>query len=241
MIQAEIKNLSKKYGDFEALKEADLIINKGEILAILGPSGCGKTTMLKLISGLEIPDSGEIVVENELVYSKEKGIYKSADKRNLAMVFQNYAIWPHKNVFENIAYPLKIKKLKKSAINEKVESIMNLVKLDGKEKRYSYQLSGGEKQRVALARALVMKPRLLLLDEPFSNLDAKLRDEMKEELKRIRAELDLTVIHVTHDQKEARDIADKLAVMNKGHILQVGSPEEVYENPKDDFIADFIM
>ncbi len=240
MIQANISNLSKKFSNVLAVNNLTLSVNKDEILAIVGPSGCGKTTLLKIISGLESADSGDIEIKGDIVFSKEKNIFITPEKRDIALVFQNYAIWPHKTVFQNISYPLQMKKLKKRDIERKVSEIISLVKLTGKEKRYPYELSGGEKQRVALARALVMTPKLLLLDEPFSNLDAKLRGEMQDEIKRIRDELGLTIIHVTHDQNEAMGLSDRIAVMNKGEILQIDSPKELYEHPKTSFVSNFI-
>ncbi len=240
MIQAKFCNLSKSYGEVHAVKNLDLNIYKDEILAIVGPSGCGKTTLLQLISGLEKPDSGSIIIKNEVVFDEKSGVFKTPEKRNIALVFQNYAVWPHKTVFQNVSYPLKIKKIDPPTLNKKVEEILSLVKLSGKEGRYPHELSGGEKQRVALARALVMSPKLLLLDEPFSNLDANLREEMQFEIKRIREELGLTIIHVTHDQNEAMGLANRIAVMNKGEIIQIDSPKEIYENPNTDFVANFI-
>ncbi len=240
MTQANINNLTKKYGGTVAVKDLSLSILKNEILAVVGPSGCGKTTLLKVISGLEEAQRGEISILGNLVYSADKKIFVAPENRDIALVFQNYAIWPHKTVFENIAYPLKIKKFKKDNIKNRVDYIINLVKLNGKQRRYPYELSGGEKQRVALARALVMNPKLLLLDEPFSNLDAKLRTEMQYEIKRIRDELGLTIIHVTHDQNEAMGLSDRIAVMNKGQIIQIDTPRNIYENPKTKFVSNFI-
>ncbi len=240
MNKATINGLSKKYGETEAVINLTLSIYSDEILAIVGPSGCGKTTLLKMISGLEAPTSGEILIDGDVVYSSEKGICLVPEKRNIALVFQNYAIWPHMTVFDNIAYPLKVKRVDKVTIQKSVEEIVELVKLSGKETRYPHELSGGEKQRVALARALVMRPKILLLDEPFSNLDAKLRMNMQYEIKRIRRELGLTIVHVTHDQSEAMGLADRIAVMNKGQIVQIASPKDVYERPETLFVSQFI-
>jgi len=217
-----------------------LDIYAGEILAVLGPSGCGKTTLLQMIAGLERPDEGSVIIGNQIVSSIKENIFFSPDKRQIALVFQNYALWPHYDVFGNVAYPLRIKRIKKIELQKEVERALSLVQLNGMENRYPHELSGGEQQRVALARALVMKPRLLLLDEPLSNLDAKLREEMQYEIKRIQRETGLTIVHVTHDQYEAMGIADRIAVMNQGKLVQVGTPKKVYDNPKTEFVAEFI-
>lgn len=240
MIQAHLKGITKDFGGLRAVDSLNLDINKGEILAILGPSGCGKSTLLQLIAGLERPNKGYIRISGETVFSNNENIFISPNKRQIALVFQNYALWPHFNVFENIAYPLKIKKFNKKQIKEDVMKAISLVKLDKKENRYPYELSGGEQQRVALARALVMEPKLLLLDESLSNLDAKLKEEMICEIKRIQKEMGLTIVHVTHDQNEAMSIADRIAIMNKGKLVQIGKPREIYNNPKTKFIASFI-
>ncbi|MCK4258628.1 MAG: ABC transporter ATP-binding protein [Halanaerobiales bacterium] len=209
-------------------------------MAILGPSGCGKTTLLQMIAGLERPDEGSITIAGETVSEAKENIFLQPEKRQIALVFQNYALWPHYNVFENVAYPLRIRRIKKDKIKKRVAEILTLVKLNGMEKRYPFELSGGEQQRVALARALVMKPRLLLLDEPLSNLDAKLKEEMHYEIKRIQKEVGLTIVHVTHDQYEAMGIADRIVVMNHGKIIQEGRPKEVYDHPQTEFVANFI-
>lgn len=193
-----------------------------------------------MIAGLEKADAGEIIIDNQLVYSHKRNIFLSPDKRKISLVFQNYALWPHYNIFDNIAYPLKIRKEKKDIIKKKVRSVLALVKLSDTEERYPAELSGGEQQRVALARALVMEPKLLLLDEPLSNLDAKLREKMQYEIKRIQQKMNLSIIHVTHDQDEAMGIADRIAVMKEGEIIQKGTPEEVYRRPSNQFVASFI-
>ncbi|MBE9391309.1 ABC transporter ATP-binding protein [Fervidicoccus fontis] len=235
MVKVELKELKKTYEKSKviAVDNLNLTINEGEFFTLLGPSGCGKTTTLRLIAGFEIPDEGKIFFGDEDV------TYKKPYERGTAMVFQNYALWPHMTVFENVAYGLKVRKVSKEEINKRVTEVLELVKLKGMEKRYPNQLSGGQQQRVALARALVIKPRLLLLDEPLSNLDAKLRVEMREEIKRIQRELKITTIYVTHDQEEAMSISDRLAVMDAGKVLQVGTPEEVYFSPKNIFVASF--
>ncbi|PIE03812.1 MAG: polyamine ABC transporter ATP-binding protein [Acidobacteria bacterium] len=240
MIRLKIDNLTKSYDQTVALNRLSLSVIADEILAIVGPSGCGKTTLLKMISGLEQPDSGVVTIGQQVVYNGATGAFTAPENRNMALVFQNYAVWPHKTVFQNIAYPLQVKKYSKGDVQKRVSEIVELVKLEGKEDRYPHALSGGEKQRVALARALVMSPDVLLLDEPFSNLDAKLRTEMQYEIKRIRKELGLTIIHVTHDQSEAMGLSDRIAVMNKGKIIQVDRPRQIYRAPKTTFVANFI-
>ncbi len=237
---AKISNLTKKFNSVTAIKSINFEVEEGKILAILGPSGCGKSTLLQLIAGLEEPDQGQISINNKIVYSKRKNIFISPDKREIALVFQNYALWPHYNVFDNVAYPLKVRKEKKSVIKDKVRSILSLVKLEDAEVRYPNELSGGEQQRVALARALIMEPKILLLDEPFSNLDAKLKEEMQYEIKGIQQKMGLTILHVTHDQNEAMSIADKIIIMREGEIVQKGDSEEIYCNPCNQFVANFI-
>ncbi|TCO78654.1 ABC transporter ATP-binding protein [Marinisporobacter balticus] len=240
IIQAQIRGLVKKYGKVVAINGLDLDINKGEMLSIVGPSGCGKSTLLSCIAGLEKPNDGEIAIDDELVFSTDRNCFKSPDKRQIGFVFQNYALWPHKSVFENVAYPLRIRKKCKYLIKNEVERALSIVRLLGKERQYPYELSGGQQQRVALARALIMKPKLLLLDEPLSNLDAKLREDMQYEIKRIQKDMEITIIHVTHDQYEAMGISDRIAVMNRGKLIQVGTPKELYEHPKTEFVAKFI-
>jgi len=234
MVKVTLKNLTKKYGKVIAVDDISLEIKDGELFTFLGPSGCGKTTTLRLIAGFEMPDKGQILFNDTDV------TYKKPYERNTAMVFQNYALWPHMTVYENIAYGLKVRKYPKEEIKRKVKDALELVKLEGLENRYPNQLSGGQQQRVALARALVVEPDVLLLDEPLSNLDAKLRIEMREEIKRIQKNLKITAIYVTHDQEEAMSMSDRLAVMNKGKVLQVGTPEEIYFYPKNLFVATFI-
>ncbi len=239
-IQLSINNLSKNYGANAAVKSIDISVHQGEFLTIVGPSGCGKSTLLKSVAGLETPDTGEIILDNRVIFSAADKIAVPPEKREVAMVFQNYALWPHFNIYKNIAYPLVVRKIPKSIIREKVTKHLQLVRLTDKEKRYPHELSGGEQQRVALARALIMSPKLLLLDEPLSNLDAKLREIMQAELKRIHTTLGLTIIHVTHDQAEAMELADRMVVINKGQIAQSGSPQDIYRQPLSCFIADFI-
>ena len=240
MLICNVNNLSKTYEDKKVLDSVNFRLLDNEILVFLGPSGCGKTTLLNIIAGIEKPDKGEIFILNNLVYSSYEGIYVPANKRGVGLVFQNYALWPHYNVFENIAYPLKIMKKSKSDIKTEVEESIKLVNLIGKEKSYPSKLSGGEQQRVALARALVMKPKLLLLDEPLSHLDAKLNEKMRYEIKKLNSETGISMIYVTHDQREAMDVGDRIILMNKGHVEQSDKPEVIYKNPKNEFVAKFI-
>ncbi|MEM0027557.1 MAG: ABC transporter ATP-binding protein [Ignisphaera sp.] len=230
----EILGVSKRFGNTIALDNVTLHIDKGELFAILGPSGCGKTTLLRIVAGLEVPDTGRIVVNGVDI------TFEEPQNRKAVMVFQNWALWPHMTVFDNIAYGLKIKGMPKDEIAKRVKWALELVKLEGLEKRYPHQLSGGQQQRVALARAIVVEPEILLLDEPLSNLDARLRIDMREELRNLIKKLGITAIYVTHDQEEAMAIADRMAVMNKGKVMQIGTPTEIYNNPKNVFVATFI-
>ncbi|NJE41789.1 ABC transporter ATP-binding protein [Thermococcus sp. GR6] len=234
MVDVKLENIVKTFGETVALKGIDLHIKAGELFTLLGPSGCGKSTTLRIIAGLDFPDSGTIH------FGDEEVTYLPSSKRGAVLVFQNYALWPHMTVFDNVAYGLKLKKLPKEEIRKKVMWALELVKLSGFEDRYPTQLSGGQQQRVAIARALVVEPKVLLLDEPLSNLDAKLRLEMRSEIRRIQRELGITVIYVTHDQEEAMAISDRIAVMNVGTVEQVGTPKEIYESPKTEFVASFM-
>lgn len=240
MSLAQATNLHKRFGKTVALEEFNLSANTGEILVLLGPSGCGKTTLLRSIAGLERPDSGEILLGNELVFSEKRGICTPPHLRRIGMVFQNYALWPHLTVLRNVSYPLKIRRIPRATIRRKVGEMLSLVQLDGLERRYPHELSGGQQQRVALARALIMDPRLLLLDEPLSSLDAKLREEMREELKRVHGKTGLTMLYVTHDQTEAMALADRIGVMESGRLIQLDQPSEIYEHPQTEFVARFI-
>ncbi|NJE85788.1 ABC transporter ATP-binding protein [Thermococcus sp. CX2] len=234
MVEVKLENIVKTFGDTVALKGINLDIKHGELFTLLGPSGCGKSTTLRIIAGLDFPDSGTIWFDDQDV------TYMSSSERGAVLVFQNYALWPHMTVFDNVAYGLKIKKLPKDEIERKVKWALELVKLSGFEDRYPTQLSGGQQQRVAIARALVVEPKILLLDEPLSNLDAKLRLEMRSEIRRIQRELGITVLYVTHDQEEAMAISDRIAVMNVGTVEQVGTPKEIYESPRTEFVASFM-
>ncbi|MFW5986246.1 MAG: ABC transporter ATP-binding protein [Halanaerobiales bacterium] len=240
MAEVIIKNLNKSFDEVEVIKNISIEIRDGEFLSFLGPSGCGKTTMLRMVAGFEDPTSGDIYIGKRLVSSVEQNISLSPENRNISMVFQNYAVWPHMNVFKNVGYPLKVQGLKKKAIKEKVERVLELVKMEELGERYPSQLSGGQQQRVALARALIMDPDVMLLDEPLSNLDAKLREEMRFEIKEIHKKLDLTIIYVTHDQTEAMAMSDRILLLHEGRIQQIGSPRDLYNNPSNKFAADFI-
>ncbi|HKU45485.1 MAG TPA: ABC transporter ATP-binding protein [Burkholderiales bacterium] len=223
-----------------AAHEVSFEVPQGKLFTLLGPSGCGKTTTLRSIAGLERPVSGEIKVGGDTIYSSARGIFIPPNRRGLGMVFQSYAIWPHMTVFDNAAFPLQVSKRKIKDIKERVHRVLKVVALDEMADREATKLSGGQQQRLALARALVMEPPLLLLDEPLSNLDAKLRERMRFELKRLQRELRITTVYVTHDQSEALALSHSIAVMNGGRIEQLGAPREVYERPRNQFVADFI-
>jgi len=230
----ELIDVVKKFDEQKAVNNISVKINKGEFLTLLGPSGCGKTTTLRMIAGFETPTSGSILLEGQHVENKEP------HERNVNTVFQNYALFPHMNVYDNIAYSLKIKKVKKLEIKKRVEEMLTLIQLKGFEKRKPDQLSGGQKQRVAIARSLINKPKVLLLDEPLGALDLKLRKQMQLELKRLQKKLGITFVYVTHDQEEAITMSDRIAVMNAGVMEQLGTPKEIYEKPKTRFVAGFI-
>ncbi len=235
-----LEHISKIYNDpktgkeFYAVQDANLDIEPGTFVTLLGPSGCGKTTILRMIAGFESPDEGEVYMDDEAINSL------TPNKRDTAMVFQSYALLPHYNVFDNVAYGLKIRKLPKDEIREKVLDILKLVEMEGMESRMTNQLSGGQQQRVALARALVLEPGVLLFDEPLSNLDAKLRVTMRTEIRKIQQKVGITAIYVTHDQSEAMSISDKIIIMSRGKVEQIGTPREIYYHPHSKFVADFI-
>jgi iron(III) transport system ATP-binding protein len=240
MAHLQIRNVNKQYGDFVAVDSFSLDVADGEFVSLLGPSGCGKTTLLRSIAGFFPISGGEIRIGDRVVSSAESNLYVPPEKRNLGMVFQSYAVWPHMNVFQNIAYPLKVRGLRKDEIEKRVANAVSILNLAGQEYKNPIELSGGQQQRVALGRALVMDPDALLLDEPLSNLDAKLRDKMRFELKEIQRRLNLTIVYVTHDQDEAMAVSDRIVLMNKGKIQQVGSPRDIYQSPATLFSARFV-
>ena len=243
-MEIRIRNLSKDYFSegkrIKALSNIDLTIPANQIFTLLGPSGCGKTTLLRCIVGLETPDSGEIAIGEETVFSEEKNIFIPPDKRGLGMVFQTYAIWPHMNVFDNVAYPLQVRHEPPDEIRSKVAKTLRFVQMEGFENRPATQLSGGQQQRVALARALVAEPKVILFDEPLSNLDAKLREETRKELRSFLTKLRITAVYVTHDRIEALSLSDRMAVMKEGRIVEIGTPKEIYFDSDQGFVADFI-
>ena len=232
-----------KSGRVNAVDNVSFTVEEGQFFTLLGPSGCGKTTTLRCLAGLESPDSGRIVVEDRVLFSGKDKVSVDANDRNLGMVFQSYAIWPHMNVFDNVAFPLRVGKRRRTAkavVKERVERALNVVELGHLAGRYATKLSGGQQQRLALARALVIEPSLLLLDEPLSNLDAKLRESLRFELKRLQREQGITTVYVTHDQSEALSMSNSVAVMQEGRISQIGNPFSIYLQPENAFVADFV-
>ena len=238
MSTVTIKNLTKSFGSSQVLKEFNEEFHDGEFVTLLGPSGCGKTTMLRMIAGFEIPTTGEIWIDDKLVSGGKT--FLPPEKRDIGMVFQSYAVWPHMNVFDNVAYPLQIKHVKKEEIRTRVEKILETVHLSRYADRLPNQLSGGQQHRIALARALVAEPNLLLLDEPLSNLDAKLRESMRFEIKDITKSLGISVVYVTHDQTEAMAMSDRIFLINNSIVQQSGTPDEIYSHPVNQFVADFL-
>lgn len=230
----KFNQVCKKFGDFKAVKDVSLTVEKGELFTLLGPSGCGKTTLLRMVAGFNPIDSGEISFDDKVINDIP------AHKRNIGMVFQNYAIFPHMTVFDNVAYGLKARGVNKSEINDRVIETLGMVKMDSLKDRSPEQLSGGQQQRIALARAIVIQPDVLLMDEPLSNLDAKLRVEMRVTIKKLQQRLGITTIYVTHDQEEALAISDRIGVMKGGIIQQTDTPEAIYKTPTNDFVANFI-
>src|SRR5215211_7662011 len=234
----ELKDLGKRFGRFSALSDVNLAIEEREFITLLGPSGCGKTTTLRLLAGFLEPDAGTIRVAGRLLSTPRRTV--PPEQRQMGMVFQNYAVWPHMSVFENVAFGLKAAKAGRREIDDKVARVLAAVGLAGLESRNPAQLSGGQQQRVALARSLVVEPAILLLDEPLSNLDAKLREQMRIELRRLQRRTGITFVYVTHDQAEAMALSDRIAVFRQGRVQQIGSPREVYERPANVFVADFM-
>ncbi len=235
-----INNLTKKFGKVLALDHVSLVIDPGTFVTLLGPSGCGKTTLLRCVAGLEDPDGGEIYIGNKLVYSYDKGISLQSSKRELGLVFQNYALWPHMKVDKNITFALEIQKMPKAEMDTRVKESLKEVQMEGYEDRYPREMSGGQQQRIALARMLAYRPRVFLMDEPLSNLDARLRMDMRAELKRLHHMSGATTIYVTHDQVEALTMSTKIAVMKEGVVQQFDTPDKVYHFPANLFVADFI-
>ncbi len=236
-MKIEIQNLTKKFGAFTAIDDVNLEVQSGELLALLGPSGCGKTTLLRILSGLEFADSGQVLFDGEDATSQ------SVRARRVGFVFQHYALFRHMTVFENIAFGLRVRRTgrpSRADIRARVEELLKLVRLESLAKRYPSQLSGGQRQRVALARALAVEPRVLLLDEPFGALDAKVRQELRRWLRRLHDEVQITSVFVTHDQEEALEVADRVVVMNRGRVEQVGPPDQVYHHPASPFVCDFL-
>ncbi len=238
MAFVELDRLTKRYGSITVVNEVSLAIEKGTLVCLLGPSGCGKTTTLRLIAGFLDPTAGEIRVGGRLMSAP--GASQPPEARNMSMIFQSYALWPHMTVAENVAYGLKLRRVPKTSMRERVDRILEATKLARFADRYPGELSGGQQQRVSLARALVVEPETLLLDEPLSNLDANLREEMRFEIRRLHDEFRYTTVYVTHDQTEAMTAADLIVVMNQGRVEQAGTPEEIYERPRSEFVAQFI-
>jgi iron(III) transport system ATP-binding protein len=240
MPEIEVAGLVRTFADIRALDDVSFKVADGELFTLLGPSGCGKSTTLMSIAGFQTPNEGRIAVGGEPIFDASSRLNLAAERRNLGIVFQSYAVWPHMTVFENLAFPLKVRKLNRKDVGTRVREVLELVDLGQLEKRYPHQLSGGQQQRVALGRALVYSPSVLLLDEPFSNLDAKLRERARTWVKDLQHSLGLTTIFVTHDQDEALSMSDRVCVMNFGVVQQIGTPEEVYRKPANRFVAEFV-
>jgi iron(III) transport system ATP-binding protein len=238
MAAIHVQRLLKRFGPVTALEDVSLTVAHGEFVTLLGPSGCGKTTILRCLAGLERPDGGEIHIGERLVVAA--GTFVSPELRQVGMVFQSYAVWPHMTVYENLAFGLRLQKLRKEEIHTRIMQVLDLVDLTGLMERYPSQLSGGQQQRVAVARTLVLKPQVLLFDEPLSNLDAKLRERMRSEIRQLQRTLGITAVYVTHDQAEAMAISDRIVLLNSGRIVQSGSPRELYYRPVNRFASDFV-
>ncbi len=240
MPEVDVAELSKRFGLVQAVDHVSFTVEDGKLMTLLGPSGCGKSTTLRCIAGLEKPDSGVVSVGGQVISSVKDKVFLPPEKRGIGMVFQSYAIWPHMTVFDNVSYPLKVRHKPRAEIRKKVKEVLTLVRLEGLEERLAPHLSGGQQQRVALARALVADPKFLLLDEPMSNLDAKLREQMRQEFTELQRRLGITTVYVTHDQIEALYISHRVAVMMVGKILETGSPKDIYLKPRSKTVAEFI-
>ena len=240
MGQILLDGIVKSYGKEVVVKNLDLLVEPGEFLTILGPSGCGKTTTLRMIAGLEEPNQGNIKLDDKVVFSHNEGVVIPPEARNLGLIFQSYALWPHMTVEKNITLALKEQKISKDEIASRLANALDMVQLTGYAERYPSELSGGQQQRVAVARLIALRPTILLMDEPLSNLDAKLRTEMRASLKRLHRDLDATTVYVTHDQIEALTLSDRVIIMNEGQIMQEGSPYDIYHHPTNIFVAEFI-
>ncbi len=240
MRRIELRHVTKRFGKVVAVDDLSLVIEPGSFLTLLGPSGCGKTTVLRMIAGLEEPDGGDILIDGEPVFSYDNAVYVPPAKRGLGLVFQSYALWPHMTVYQNVAYGLELAKQPKPEIQSRVCGILADLQMAGMEGRYPQEMSGGQQQRVALARMLAPKPGIFLLDEPLSNLDARLRMDMRSELKRLHRDRGATTVYVTHDQLEALTMSSQIAIMRAGRLQQLASPSEIYERPANLFVADFI-
>jgi iron(III) transport system ATP-binding protein len=238
MSKLELAGLTKRFGAATAVDSLDLTVESGQLVSLLGPSGCGKTTTLRLVSGFAVPDGGSITVAGKVVSSAGRVV--PPEKREMSMIFQSYALWPHLTVAENVAYGLRLRRLPRAEIEQKVRAMLDTMQLRPYEQRYPAELSGGQQQRVGLARALAVEPKILLLDEPLSNLDANLREDMRHEIRRLHDRFHYTTIYVTHDQSEAMTTSDLIAVMRSGKIEQAGAPEDIYERPETEFVARFI-
>ncbi len=236
----EVRHLSKVFGDVVAVDDVSFTMQQREFLALLGPSGCGKTTILRMIAGLETPTSGEIFLNGRLVFSEREGLFVPARERGVGLVFQSYALWPHMTVFDNIAFGLQVKRMRGAEVEERVRRALAFMRLEGLGARFPGEMSGGQQQRVALARMLVCEPQIFLMDEPLSNLDARLRLDMRAEIKNLHAQVGATTLYVTHDQVEGLTMASRMAVLKTGRIEQLGTPKEIYHRPASLFVADFV-
>lgn len=246
-MSVQIENLGKSFAarrkgdpEVQVVKGVSFTVAGGELVSLLGPSGCGKTTILRMVAGLETPISGKISIGEQVLNEPSRGVFVPPHHRGVGMVFQSYALWPHRTVAENVAFPLEIQKVEAGEKRRRIDEVLKLVDMSKLGERYPHELSGGQQQRVALARALVMRPKVLLLDEPLSNLDAKLREQMRHELKSLQRELKLTMLYVTHDKAEALELSHRMAILDQGVLVQMGAPEEIQARPANEFVAHFI-